>query len=189
MPQRAAGNSLGGKLGIRAWGVTLALIVAASSAGAAVSSGSSGSRIRGGLLSTGGGSSGSGSHGLLGAAGQSVTGLSSGGWGDLLYHGGLTPYARSFAEGDSDGDGLPNACELAYPGILDPFDPGDADLDPDGDGMTNREECENGTDPGIADAQLPGPGPVWQWGLGLLLGGIGGWRTVRGRRSSRPAHS
>jgi len=46
---------------------------------------------------------------------------------------------------DSDGDGMPDAWEIAYG--LSPNDPTDASLDYDGDGMTNREEYIAGTDP------------------------------------------
>jgi hypothetical protein len=47
--------------------------------------------------------------------------------------------------GDTDGDGMPDACELHY--SLDPLNPGDASADPDGDGKTNLEECLAGTNP------------------------------------------
>jgi len=46
---------------------------------------------------------------------------------------------------DSDGDGIPDAWELANG--LDNNNPDDAGLDSDGDGLTNIEEYYNGTDP------------------------------------------
>ena len=46
---------------------------------------------------------------------------------------------------DADGDGLPDAYELANG--LNPNNPADAALDSDGDGMTNLEEFKAGTDP------------------------------------------
>ena len=48
-------------------------------------------------------------------------------------------------EGDEDGDGLPNAWELAFG--FNPLDPSDRDRDADGDGMSNRAEYLAGTDP------------------------------------------
>ncbi len=47
--------------------------------------------------------------------------------------------------GDSDGDGMTDACELEHG--LDPGDPSDADEDPDVDGLINLDECINGSDP------------------------------------------
>ncbi|MEO8427519.1 MAG: hypothetical protein ABI651_10450, partial [Verrucomicrobiota bacterium] len=46
---------------------------------------------------------------------------------------------------DSDGDGIPDAAELAIG--LDPNDPTDAAMDLDGDGFTNLQEFLLGTDP------------------------------------------
>jgi PKD repeat protein len=53
---------------------------------------------------------------------------------------------------DSDGDGLPDAWEIANG--LNPNDPSDADLDSDGDGFTNRQEYLAGTDPRNAASAL-----------------------------------
>jgi hypothetical protein len=47
--------------------------------------------------------------------------------------------------GDSDGDGMSNACEVRYG--LDPSNAADAAADPDHDGKTNLEECLTGTNP------------------------------------------
>jgi Concanavalin A-like lectin/glucanases superfamily/Lamin Tail Domain/CotH kinase protein/Bacterial TSP3 repeat len=46
---------------------------------------------------------------------------------------------------DSDGDGLPDAWELAHG--LSPSDPDDAELDSDADGLSNHDEYLAGTDP------------------------------------------
>jgi hypothetical protein len=57
--------------------------------------------------------------------------------------------AADFALLDSDGDGIPDAWELAHG--MNPFDPSDALADWDGDGVTNRMEYQFGTDPNTAD--------------------------------------
>jgi hypothetical protein len=62
---------------------------------------------------------------------------------------------------DRDGDGMPDAWELAHG--FNPDDPSDAARDADGDGLTNAEEYEAGTDPRDADSVL------------RLVWGMGGW--------------
>jgi hypothetical protein len=53
------------------------------------------------------------------------------------------PESRSdVPEPDQDGDGMPDAWEMARD--LNPDDPEDGKLDPDGDGYTNLEEYLNG---------------------------------------------
>jgi hypothetical protein len=52
-----------------------------------------------------------------------------------------TPGKSNFL--DSNGDGLPDAWELAHG--LDPFARSNAELDPDGDGVTNLQEFLSGT--------------------------------------------
>jgi hypothetical protein len=63
-----------------------------------------------------------------------------------------TPGLANRYTDDRDGDGLPDAWELANG--LDPDDPSDADLDDDGDGMSNRAEYLAGTDPQSASSVL-----------------------------------
>src|SRR5438445_5768083 len=53
---------------------------------------------------------------------------------------------------DSNGDGLPDAWELANG--LDPFAKNNSMLDPDGDGLTNLQEYLSGTDPNRAESKL-----------------------------------
>lgn len=55
----------------------------------------------------------------------------------------------SGSDEDQDGDGLPDAWELANG--LDPTDPGDIADDPDGDFILNIEEYQHGTDPQLAN--------------------------------------
>jgi hypothetical protein len=61
---------------------------------------------------------------------------------------------QSFAALDSDGDGMPDAWEIANG--LNPYDPTDANLDPDGDGLTNLQEYQLGTNPHVADTDGDG---------------------------------
>lgn len=56
--------------------------------------------------------------------------------------------------GDADGDGLPDAYEVANG--LNPNDPSDASLDLDGDGLTNLQEFQLGTNPRLADTDGDG---------------------------------
>jgi hypothetical protein len=58
---------------------------------------------------------------------------------------------RSAEVVDTDGDGLPDAWELAHG--TDRF-MADADADPDSDGATNQEEYSAGTDPQSAQSRL-----------------------------------
>ncbi|MBS0658695.1 MAG: S8 family serine peptidase [Verrucomicrobia bacterium] len=53
---------------------------------------------------------------------------------------------------DTDGDGIPDAYEIANG--MNPNDPNDAALDFDGDGMTNLQEYRAGTDPRSAASSL-----------------------------------
>jgi DNA-binding beta-propeller fold protein YncE len=55
---------------------------------------------------------------------------------------------------DTDGDGIPDAYELANG--LNPNDPSDASQDPDFDGLTNLEEFQKGTDLRKADTDEDG---------------------------------
>ena len=57
-------------------------------------------------------------------------------------------------DADSDGDGLPDAWELAYG--LDPYDPADAIQDSDEDGLSNLAEFRAGTNPWATDSDDDG---------------------------------
>lgn len=61
---------------------------------------------------------------------------------------------QSFGLLDSDGDGIPDAWEIANG--LNPFDPSDASQDPDHDGLTNLQEYLLGTNPHVADTDGDG---------------------------------
>ncbi len=65
-----------------------------------------------------------------------------------------TVQLTSFSSLDSDGDGMPDAWEIANG--LNPYDPTDAALDPDGDGLTNLQEYLLGTNPHVADTDGDG---------------------------------
>ena len=63
-----------------------------------------------------------------------------------------TPGFGPTANPDTDGDGLPDAWEIAHG--LNPNDPNDANLDSDHDGLTNLQEYWAGTDPASASSVL-----------------------------------
>ena len=73
---------------------------------------------------------------------------------------------------DSDGDGIPDAWELAH--NLDP-QVRDASQDPDRDGRTNLDEYNAGTDPQVDDGR--GPSEVVSSSFVVDTGGIPGPRT------------
>ena len=60
--------------------------------------------------------------------------------------------ANGKCHGDSDGDGLPDAWEIANG--LNPYDPADANADSDHDGLTNAQEYAAGTNPLDASSAL-----------------------------------
>ncbi len=55
------------------------------------------------------------------------------------------PHYRGEPYKDTDGDGMPDECELKHG--LNPNDPTDATADKNGDGYTHIEDFINGTDP------------------------------------------
>jgi hypothetical protein len=67
---------------------------------------------------------------------------------------GLINLQVAFPGADSDGDGIPDAAEIAMG--LNPHDPTDALLDPDHDGLTNLQEYLAGTDIHKADTDGDG---------------------------------
>jgi hypothetical protein len=72
--------------------------------------------------------------------------------GDTIASDAITVTSSALGGGlDTDGDGMPDAWELAHG--LDP-QVSDADLDSDGDGYSNGQEYLAGTDPGVASSRL-----------------------------------
>jgi hypothetical protein len=66
---------------------------------------------------------------------------------------GTINFSSDFPE-DTDGDGIPDAWEIANG--LNPNDPTDAGKDPDGDGLTNLQEYQKGTNPNVKDTDGDG---------------------------------
>ena len=66
----------------------------------------------------------------------------------------VTVTVEQSPDGDSDGDGMPNAWENMN--ALDSRDPADASGDLDADGLVNRDEFLNRTDPGNPDSDDDG---------------------------------
>ena len=88
-------------------------------------------------------------HGLVTAVGSGTAFIAA------LNEGALASLAvQVLADGDTDGDGLPDDYELANG--LDPANPNDAALDLDTDGLTNLQEFAAGTLPGVADTDGDG---------------------------------
>ncbi len=83
------------------------------------------------------------------------------------------PVAAAF---DTDGDGLPDAWEIANG--FDRLNPADASLDSDGDGLTNLQEFQLGTDPRSAGS-----------GLRLNIVAVGGAATLQFNALSNFAYS
>ena len=87
------------------------------------------------------------------ATGRSLQRVSLTGYGnDPTNWFGANPTLVVSASGDSDGDGIPDAWEIAHG--LNAYDPSDASLDTDGDGMTNLQEYLAGTDPQNPNSKL-----------------------------------
>jgi len=127
---------------------------------------------------TGGGTVASAGDGgvLVSTVGQPAAGFSTADLGDVLSSGVLSPGFTLWADGDNDGDGMPNGYESEHG--FDPDDPTDAADDEDGDGMTNLEEYQAGSDPEDPE-DPPEPVPLYPWLAVAALGAVGVHRLRR----------
>jgi hypothetical protein len=85
----------------------------------------------------------------LGAANIAINGTLNGTYRFIFNEQSYVYSVERLPDPDADGDGMPDAWEIAHG--LNPNNSSDATQDPDGDGYTNLQEYQNGTDPWVGN--------------------------------------